>query len=273
MIGSRLSSISSSESIFNQAKCEYEEALKASGHEAGLKYEPSDPQITGTRRKRQRNRKIIWFNPPFNLAVATDIGRKFFALLDRHFRPNHRLYKIINRNNVKLSYSCMPNVSKIIQSNNNRVLQQRQNVDSGLSPKTCNCRTAPCPLGGKCLTQSVIYEATLKTSSDVHTYIGLTEGPFKTRYNGHKQTFRHEKYRSGSEISKKVWELKDMNQNHCITWRVLQRAHAYKGGGSSCDLCATEKLHILKNPTSLNKRSELVSKCRHARKFLLSCVK
>ena len=27
--------------------------------------------------------------------------------------------------------------------------------------------------------------------------------------NGHKQTFRHEKYRNSSEISKKVWELKD----------------------------------------------------------------
>ena len=242
---------------------------------AELKFEPRNPQNTESKKKKSRNRKVIWFNPPFNLAVATDIGRKFFSLIDRHFPPQHRLRKIINRSNVKLSYSCMPNISRNIQSNNKRVLKQQQSADNGPPTRMCNCRASAttCPLDGKCLTQSVIYEATLKTSSDTETYIGLTEGPFKTRFNGHKQTFTHDKYRNRSEISKKVWELKDKNTDYNITWRVLQQAHPYKGGGARCDLCASEKLHILNNPAALNKRSELISKCRHARKFLLSSVK
>ena len=237
-----------------------------------LKYKGIGSDDTVKKRKRKRRRKIIWYNPPFNLTVTTDIGKKFFTLLDHHFRPHHRLHKIINRNNVKLSYSCTPNVSRIIQSSNKRILQQNEN--SAEYPKTCNCRSKsePCPLNGQCLTSSVIYEATLKTDNMAHTYIGLTEGTFKTRFNGHKQTFRHEKYRNSSEISKKVWELKDKGSNYNLTWRVLQQAHAYKGGRGSCDLCASEKLHILNNPSSLNKRTELVSKCRHARKFLLSRV-
>ena len=70
---------------------------------------------------------------------------------------------------------------------------------------------------------SYIYEATLTTSNTKHTYIGLTEGNFKTRFNGRKQKFRHEKYRNSSEISKKVWELKDKGSNYNLTWRVLQQ--------------------------------------------------
>ena len=167
----------------------------------------------------------------------------------------------------------MPNVSRIIQGNNKQVLQQQNDTNSNRPAKTCNCRAATCPLDGKCLTQSVIYEATLKTCNDTFTYIGLTEGPFKTRYNGHKQTFKHDKYRNSTEMSKKVWELKDKNVDYDISWKVLQQAHPYKGGGSLCDLCAAEKLHIIKNPCSLNKRSELISKCRHAKKYLLSRVK
>ena len=164
----------------------------------------------------------------------------------------------------------MPNVGAAIQNNNKRILHERDDAANVTATRDCNCRrSAKCPLDGKCLTQAVIYEAKLKTCSDEYTYIGLTEGPFKTRFNGHTQTFNHEKYRHSSEISKKVWELKDKDVSFNITWRILQQAQTYKGGGKRCDLCVSEKLHILENPNSLNKRSELVSKCRHARKFLL----
>ena len=80
------------------------------------------------------------------------------------------------------------------------------------------------------------------------------------------QTFTHDRYRNATEVSKKVWELKDKNVDYDISSKVLQRAHPYKGGGSRCDLCAAEKLYILKNPNSLNKRSELVSKCMYTQR-------
>jgi hypothetical protein len=46
-----------------------------------------------------------------------------------------------------------------------------------------------CPLDGKCLQQSVIYQATViphNDSSNTETCIGLTEQTFKARYNFQK---------------------------------------------------------------------------------------
>ena len=35
--------------------------------------------------KEKRKRNIIWFNPPFSLGVKTNVGKKFLALVDKHF--------------------------------------------------------------------------------------------------------------------------------------------------------------------------------------------
>ena len=35
-----------------------------------------------------------------------------------YFPPHHKFHKILNRNNVKVSYSCMPNIHSIIKSYN-----------------------------------------------------------------------------------------------------------------------------------------------------------
>ena len=64
------------------------------------------------RRNRQRN--IIWFNPPFSKNVNTNIARNFLCLIHKHCPPNHKLHKIFNRNTVKVSYSWMSNVKSII---------------------------------------------------------------------------------------------------------------------------------------------------------------
>ena len=79
-----------------------------------------------------------------------------------------------------------------------------------------------------------------------------------------------------TELSKKIWDLKEKGISFKINWKILQEAQSYSAGGTYCDLCTTEKLHILKQwgkPGLLNSRSEMVSKCRHARKFLLEVVK
>ena len=59
---------------------------------------------------------IVWFNPPFSKNVATKIGRYFLNLLDKHFPQDHKFHKIFNRNNIKVSYSCMPNIKSAINS-------------------------------------------------------------------------------------------------------------------------------------------------------------
>ena len=66
------------------------------------------------KRKNSRKRNILWYNSPFSVNVATNVGKEFFQLIDKYFPPHHRLHKIINRNCVKMSYSCMPNIGDII---------------------------------------------------------------------------------------------------------------------------------------------------------------
>ena len=70
-------------------------------------------------------------------------------------------------------------------------------------------------------------------------------------------------------LSKYVWELKDKGTDHEIKWSILKRAKPYSGKPSRCNLCLAEKLCILTADKSvlLNKRSELITKCRHENKF------
>ena len=267
MINKRLSHLSSSKHVFDEAKPEYEKALQKSGYNAKLSYTP-DGSINETK-TRKRRRCITWYNPPYSANVKTDIGRKFFALLDKHFPASHRLSKIINRNTIKLSYSSMPNIAQIIQSHNKTVLDSKKCP----TKKSCNCKNKlECPLNGECLKDSNVYKADLETSREVFPYIGITEPPFKVRLGNHTKSFNHEKYRHNTELSKKVWELKEKKIDFKISWHLIQHAISYRGGGKTCDLCTSEKLHIIKTPNALNKNSEFLSKCRHRQKFLLSRV-
>ena len=107
------------------------------------------------------------------------------------------------------------------------------------------------------------------TTGDTKTYIGMTEHEFKTRYNNHKLSFRDRKHSHSTVLSKHIWDLKDSNTDYQINWRIIKRANAYRGNPSRCNLCLSEKLCILSacDISLLNKKSELVSKCRHENKF------
>ena len=246
----------------------YQEALKKSGFDYNLKYNPQPPKP-----KRHRNRNVIWFNPPYSVNVATNIGHKFLQAVDECFPPNHCLHKIFNRNTLKLSYSCMPNVHQIITAHNKTILDKQ--IKASENPtKECNCRyKESCPLQGKCLTESVVYQATVTRKDNQHkeTYVGLTEGPFKTRYNNHTSSFRNEKHKHSTELSKYIWQLKQSSVEYSIRWKILRKCKAYSNKTKRCNLCLHEKYVIIYHPklSSLNLRNELISTCRHRKKFLL----
>ena len=129
-----------------------------------------------------------------------------------------------------------------------------------------------CRLMGSCGKKSLVYQATI--TSNNHTvkknYIGMTEGSFKTRFNNHMLSFNHRKYSTKTTLSKYIWKLKDNYEDYNIKWSILSHATTYTSGSRSCNLCVMEKLFILNANKRflLNKRSELVSKCRHVNKFL-----
>ena len=108
-IEKRLSSISSSQDIFDAAAPPYQKALTDSGHNHTLTYNKQPPRVTDEATA-HRKRNILWYNPPYNAAVTTSIGKKFLALVSKHFGKDHPLRPILNRNVVKISYSCTKNL-------------------------------------------------------------------------------------------------------------------------------------------------------------------
>ena len=91
-----------------------------------------------------------------------------------------------------MSYSCTENVDQILNRHNKRLLMKETQAPRQQS--TCNCKIPQnCPVENKCLTESVIYKATVKQPTGGQCeYIGLTDNAFKTRYNLHNYTFRNE---------------------------------------------------------------------------------
>ena len=70
-----------------------------------LKFEPpTNPSSS----KRNRGRKVMYFNPPYSANVDTKIGAKFLQIIDTCFPPNNPLHKIFNRNTVKSHTELCP---------------------------------------------------------------------------------------------------------------------------------------------------------------------
>ena len=268
-INRRLSALSSNKETFDKAKPIYDKALRSSGFNESLHYCKKN---TTAPTKRNRKRNTIWFNPPYSKNVQTNVAKTFLNLIKKHFPPNHNLHPIFNKNNVKVSYSCMPNMSSIIKNHNKKILNNNTTPKNG-----CNCRQKDqCPLDNNCLTTSVIYKANVTTDKDNtgKNYIGLTEGTFKQRYTQHNLTFRNRKYANRTELAKHIWKLKDNKENYKINWSIISSASAYNNISKRCNLCITEKLHIIKadKARNLNKRTELISKCRHENKYFLANI-
>ena len=114
-ISKRISNISSNKATFNK------DVLSASGYKENLTY-----QQDLTPSKKVRQKKIILFNPPYSVNMETNIGKTFLKLIDKHFPKTNKFCKIFNRNNVKVSYSCLPNFANIIKSHNNRILSEEK---------------------------------------------------------------------------------------------------------------------------------------------------
>jgi len=81
-------------------------------------------------------------------------------------------------------------------------------------------------------------------------------------------------YKHATELSKYIWSLKDQKIAYDIKWRKVKQARSYSNEAKRCNLCLWEIFFILCRPemSTLNSRNELVSGCRHAKKFLLKNV-
>ena len=116
-----ISKTSSNRDIFDESMKPHNDALKQSGFNKTLNY------IAPTTNKEQKNRKRKrrWFNWLFLRTVKINIGRIFLHLLSKYFPWNHTMHTIFNRNTVRISCSCLRNISSIISSHNRNILSPK----------------------------------------------------------------------------------------------------------------------------------------------------
>ena len=271
MIQNRLSSLSSTAKQFEEVVDPYNEALQAAGYK-DVKLEYQEPKQA----KRRRSRLVTWFNPPFSTNVSTNLTKAFNNIISKHFKRDTLLGKLFNKNNLKLSYSTMPNLNQIISGHNKKLLKKKEPEQT---VKLCNCKVGVenCILEGKCLTKDIVYEAKINAENkDDKFYLGLTATTFKERHKNHKSDFKLAHRRYSTKLSGYIWNLKDEGiTNYNISFKVKQPAQSYSTTAGKCRLCLTEKLLIMQSDPKvyLNQNSEILAKCRHRNKFMLSNLK
>ena len=232
------------------------------------------------RRGKNRNRKVVWFNPPFCRLAKINIDKYFLHLLDKHFNGDNPLSRIFYRNTVKISYSCTKNMYNIVSNHNRRLLNELITRDRNPGVGSCNCRSKEeCPFGGRCNSRNV-YQACISPIEHKRdrerVFIGISAGNWKQRWYNHRYSFSNPKHRYQTALSKYFWGLKDQGLSPQIKWKIIRHSSTANSFNGRCNLCLDEKISIInfKNrKLLLNKRNELVYKCRHWGKFKSSWLR
>ena len=133
-------------------------------------------------------------------------------------------------------------------------------------------------MNGKCREMNVLYKCEVTTTkAPMKVYLGVTEGEWKTRFYNHTKSITHRIYTNETTLSKYIWDVRDsLDEKPELHWAIVKTVPSYSNVSKRCMLCLHEKLAILNYPKPeelLNKRSELLSKCCHANRFLLSKYK
>ena len=144
--------------------------------------------------------------------VATNVGCFSLNLINKHFS------KIFNKNNMKISYSCMPNMKSRINIHNKKVTKAKSSAQA----RTWNCiNKSKCPLNNKCLSNSGLYKANITSALENYwnkIYCGISETKFKSGYGNRRESFKDRNYKTDTELPNEIWKLKEPKKKADISW-------------------------------------------------------
>ena len=161
MISNRIFENSCDKNNFDKAALDCNIPLKNSGFHNNIIYIPSQSK------RQTQKRQAIWFSAPYIANVNTNVGKIFMRLVGQRFPRHQKYYKLFNKNNIKLSYSCMPNMNNIINKHNFKIMKD----SAPLTTKTCNCcQKTDCAMDGNCLSECFIYKAFVNTTFNKYYY-------------------------------------------------------------------------------------------------------
>ena len=92
------------------------------------------------KKKAEKETKNRRRNRPFKKNVSTNAIKRFLNLIDKQFPKDNKLQKILNRNNVKVGYSCTENMKSVITAHNKKLLSE----DTDTVPRTESRTNAHC---------------------------------------------------------------------------------------------------------------------------------
>ena len=218
------------------------------------------------------NKKHHLVQPTVQQNVETNIRKIFLNVIKKQFPPHRKFHKSFNKSKVKISCSCTRNIKTIINSHIAKILFPKKSTEQ----RTCNClNKVNCPLEQKCLTTNIVYKAKVTSSNQNYqekVYFGSCETTFKKRFSNHKKSFNLKEYKNETELSNEIWRIKNSGHHPKVKWEIVKKCVPYNPQTKRCLLCLNEKLEIAayKEQNLLNKRNEIVSKCRHQLKYALA---
>ena len=161
-------------------------------------------------------------------------------------------------------------IKSVISSHNRKILHLPINNQVW----ACNClNKTGFPLKEKCLSENTIYQ--VDTSSEnfqTKIYYGISEIKFKTRYSNHKKSFNQKKDKNETQLSSELWKIKASKEEPVLAWKILRQYQPYNVNTKRWLLCLNENLQIAiyRGNNRLNKQTEIISKCRHRNKYILT---
>ena len=86
-----------------------------------------------------------------------------------------------------------------------------------------------------------------------------------------KDPFTHQDCVNETELSKEYWDNKRSNFIPKVTWSIARECPLYSLSKRKCYFCLNEKFEINSNKGNnlLNKKPELINKCKHLNKHTL----
>ena len=125
--------------------------------------------------------------------------RKKTFLLHTAFPPPNPLHKLFNRQTVKLSYRCMPNMAQKISRHNAKVLKDCQPSNQWVTAVTMGKSTAQ-------FKESATDKETSLGKTEM--YYGLSSRTLKQRHNEHLNDSKKPDNRIKTKPSSHIWNLK-----------------------------------------------------------------
>ena len=56
--------------------------------------------------------------------------------------------------------------------------------------------------------------------NNITRVVGSCETAYKKRFANHKKSFKNDQYKNETELSKELWNLKIINNNSKIAWKI-----------------------------------------------------